>query len=77
MKKNLKLLPQFLAESGLKASDFYSIGINRSRITMQGSFDKSVGLFASKYGDGILTSDSGYVEFYFQYYGANINITLT
>jgi hypothetical protein len=77
MEDYLKLVPQFLAESNIKASDFYSISFNRSRITMQGNFDTSVGLSASKYGDGILTSDSGYVEFYFTYYGANINITLT
>jgi hypothetical protein len=77
MENYLKLLPQFLTESGLKASDFYSISFNRNRITMQGSFDNSVGLSASKYSDAVLDKDSGYIEFYFTYYGANLNITLT
>jgi len=77
MKKNLKLLPQFLAESGLKVSDFYSINIHRSRVTLQGNFDKSVGLSASKYSDAVLDKDSGYIEFNFKYNGANINVTLT
>ena len=77
METNFKVLEQFLAESGLKASDFYSIGINRSRINMQGKFDGSVGLSASKYGDAVLDKDSGYIEFNFQYNGANIDITLT
>jgi hypothetical protein len=77
METNFKLLEQFLTESGLKHSDFYSITIHRSRVTLQGNFDRSVGLSASKYGDGKLTSDSGYVEFNFQYNGANIDITLT
>jgi hypothetical protein len=77
MENYLKLLPQFLTESGLKASDFYSISFNRNRITMQGNFDNSVGLSASKYSDAVLDKDSDYIEFYFTYYGANLNITLT
>ena len=77
MEHNLKLLTQFLYESDLNASDFYSITINKNRIALQGNFDKSIGLHASKYADGLLDSDSGYIEFNFPYYGANINITLT
>jgi ribosomal protein S16 len=77
METNFKLLEQFLTESGLKHSDFYSITIHRSRVNLQGNFDKSVGLFASKYSDAVLDKDSGYIEFDFQYNGANINVTLT
>jgi hypothetical protein len=77
METNFKVLEQFLFDSGLKHSDFYVITIYKSSIRLQGNFDRQVGLSASKYGDGKLTSDSGYVEFNFQYNGANIDITLT
>ena len=77
MEANFKLLEQFLNESGLKHSDFYVITIYKSRIGLQGNFDRQIGLSASKYGDGIFTNDSGYIEFNFQYNGANIDITLT
>jgi hypothetical protein len=77
METNFKLLEQFLTESGLRASDFYSITIHRSRVNLQGNFDRSVGLSASKYSDAVLDKDSGYIEFNFQYNGANIEITLT
>lgn len=77
MENNFKLLEQFLNESGLKHSDFYAITIYKSIIRLQGNFDRQVGLFASKYGDGKLTSNSGYIEFAFTYHGVNIDITLT
>ena len=77
METNFKVLEQFLFDSGLKHSDFYVITIYKSRIGLQGNFDRSVGLSASKYSDAVLDKDSGYIEFNFQYNGANIEITLT
>jgi hypothetical protein len=77
MEANFKLLEQFLFDSCLKHSDFYVITIYKNRIALQGNFDRSVGLSASNYSDGVLTKDSGYIEFNFQYNGANIEITLT
>jgi len=77
METNFKLLEQFLFDSGLKHSDFYVITIYKSSIRLQGNFDRQIGLSASKYSDAVLDKDSGYIEFNFQYNGANIDITLT
>lgn len=77
METNLILANLFLAEANIKASAFYVISAYKTRISFQGNFDKEVGLSASKFGEGLLAEDTGWVEFNFTYHGTNINITLT
>lgn len=77
MENNLKLVEQFLVEANMTAMDFYSITISPYRITLQGSFDRDLGLKASLFGEGRLSKSNGFIQFNFQYKEANIDITLT
>lgn len=77
METNLKLVEQFLVEANMTAVDFYSITISPYRITLQGSFDRDLGLKASMFGDGVLSKSNGFIQFNFSYKEANIDITLT